>query len=91
MVVMWSNGGNRVTGFHFGYRLVANGTDGQPQWSSNWSDDVTVSFKQGKSVCKWMTAPALGQSFGPTDRDPSAALSSRRHMPQHDAPAGGWS
>jgi hypothetical protein len=61
-MVMWSNGA-RIKGFHFKYRLVAHGTDGQLQYWSNWSDNVSVSFPQGTPQAKWMSAPALSQSF----------------------------
>ncbi len=64
-IVMWARGA-RINGFHFKYRLVAAGTDGQPQWWSNWSGNVTHSFKTNAKVTRWMTAPALGQSFGTT-------------------------
>ncbi|HET8970262.1 MAG TPA: hypothetical protein VFN19_04315 [Candidatus Nanopelagicales bacterium] len=63
--VMWSRG-DRIKGFHFKYRLVAQGTAGQPQWWSNWSKNTTASFKQGKTKSIWMNAGGLGQSFSST-------------------------
>lgn len=65
-IVMWSKGVDRIKGFHFKYRLVARGSDGQPQWWSNWSKNVTVSFKTNKKYSRWMNAPKLGQSFSST-------------------------
>lgn len=65
-IVMWSNGVDRIKGFHFKYRLVARGTDGQPQWWSNWSKNVTASFKTNKKISRWMNASKLGQSFSST-------------------------
>jgi hypothetical protein len=59
---MWSNG-KRIKGFHFKYRLVDSGTAGRPQWFSNWSKNVTTSFKQGSRVNHPMNAAGLGQSF----------------------------
>lgn len=61
-IVMWSRG-QRIKGFHFKYRLVAQGTEGQPQWWSNWSDNVKTSFPQGRTKSFWMNAGGLGQSF----------------------------
>lgn len=63
-IVMWSKGRNRVKGFQFKYRLVHNGTAGQPQWFSNWSANRSVSFRQGTVQSRWLSAGALGQSFG---------------------------
>ena len=63
-IVMWSKGA-RIKGFQFKYRLVADGTDGQPQWWSNWSDNAATSFPQGSVQTLRMNAGPLGQSFDP--------------------------
>lgn len=65
-IYMWSRGKDRIKGFQFKYRLVLKGTEGQPQWFSNWSKNKSVSFKKNKKIGRWMTAGALGQSFGST-------------------------
>ena len=62
-IVMWSKGGNRVKGFQFKYRIVPQGTDGQPVPFSNWSDNVSTSFDQGTVHSIWMTAGSQGQSW----------------------------
>ena len=64
-IKMWSTG-DRIKGFHFKYRLVAAGTEGQPQWWSNWSKPVKASFKANRVTSLLMTAPGLGQSFSST-------------------------
>ena len=65
-IYMWSRGEDRIKGFQFKYRLVAKGTEGQPQWYSNWSKNTSVSFKKNKKIGRWMNAAALGQSFSST-------------------------
>ena len=65
-IYMWSRGKDRIKGFQFKYRLVAKGTEGQPQWYSNWSKNTSVSFKKNKKIGRWMNAAALGQSFSST-------------------------
>lgn len=62
-IVMWSKGA-RIKGFHFKYRLVPTGTDGQIQLPYNWSKNARVSFPQGSRQSSWVTAGRLGQSFG---------------------------
>lgn len=58
-IVMWSNGRNRVKGFHFKFRIVPAGTaPGQPVPYSNWSSNATTSFDQGTVQSKWMNAGA---------------------------------
>jgi hypothetical protein len=64
-IVMWSNGRNRVKGFHFKYRIVAADTEGQPVTYSNWSPNTSVSFDQGTVQSKWMTSGAQGQAWNP--------------------------
>ncbi|MEZ5119935.1 MAG: hypothetical protein R2686_08550, partial [Candidatus Nanopelagicales bacterium] len=64
-IKMWSRG-DRIKGFHFKYRLVAAGTEGQPQWWSNWSEPVKKSFKANRVASMSLTAPGLGQSFSST-------------------------
>ena len=65
-IYMWSRGKDRIKGFQFKYRLVGKGTEGQPQWYSNWSKNKSVSFKKNKTIGRWMNAAALGQSFSST-------------------------
>jgi len=64
-IVMWSNGGNRVKGFEFKYRVVPAGTEGQFQFQSNWSSNASTSFKQGTVQARWMTAGPQGQAWNP--------------------------
>lgn len=64
-IVMWTRGA-RIKGLEFKYRLVPRGTDGQPQWWSNWSSNSSIRFKQGTVQTRWMHAAALGQSFSST-------------------------
>lgn len=60
---MWSNGGNRVKGFQFKYRVVPQGTALAP--FSNWSSNVHTSFHQGAVRNIRMDAGPQGQAWDP--------------------------
>jgi len=61
-IVMFTNGDQRIKGFQFKYRLVPDGTDGQPVPYANWSNNATTSFSQGSVRTTWMNAGQLGQT-----------------------------
>jgi hypothetical protein len=60
---MWSNGGNRVKGFQFKYRVVPQNTG--LHLDSNWSSNVHTSFSQGSAHSVWMKAGPQGQAWNP--------------------------
>jgi len=61
-IYMWAHG-NRIKGFQFKYRFLPAGTEGQPQFWSNWSDTAKESFDTNQLASKLMVAGPLGQSF----------------------------